>query len=70
MRQGAKVKAGDVLLEIDPSDQNASMATAQSQAAAARAHARRRGRTLAEIEQQAPRAQVLGPTRASAPRER
>ncbi|HYP89386.1 MAG TPA: biotin/lipoyl-binding protein, partial [Polyangiaceae bacterium] len=37
VRQGDKVKAGDVLLEIDPSDQNASIASAMSQAASARA---------------------------------
>jgi RND family efflux transporter MFP subunit len=59
VRQGAKVKAGDVLLEIDPSDQQASIATAQSQAAAARARIMMARASVAEIEQQARRAQSL-----------
>ena len=59
VRQGAKVKAGDVLLEIDPSDHNASIATAQSQAAAARARIMMARASVAEIEQQARRAQSL-----------
>ncbi|HXK20746.1 MAG TPA: efflux RND transporter periplasmic adaptor subunit, partial [Polyangiaceae bacterium] len=59
VRQGAKVKAGDVLLEIDPSDQNASIATAASQAAAARARIMTAKANLAETEQQARRAQML-----------
>jgi HlyD family secretion protein len=56
VKQGDKVKAGDLLLEIDPSDQNASIASAQSQAAAARARILTARATLAEIEQQAKRA--------------
>ena len=56
VRQGAKVKAGDVLLEIDPSDQNASIATAMSQAAAARARIMMARADVSEIEQQAKRA--------------
>lgn len=59
VRQGDKVKAGDVLLEIDPADQNASIATALSQAAAARARTMTAKATLAEINQQAKRAQSL-----------
>jgi RND family efflux transporter MFP subunit len=59
VRQGDKVKAGDVLLEIDPSDQNASIATAMSQAAAARARVQTAKATLAEIKVQATRAQSL-----------
>jgi len=59
VRQGAKVKAGDVLLEIDPSDQNAAIATAMSQAAAARARISMARATVSEIEQQAKRAQSL-----------
>jgi HlyD family secretion protein len=59
VRQGAKVKAGDVLLEIDPSDQNASIATASSQAAAARARIMTAKANLAETELQAKRAQSL-----------
>jgi HlyD family secretion protein len=59
VRQGSKVKAGDLLLEIDPSDQNASIATAASQAAAARARIQTAKATLAEMQQQATRAQNL-----------
>jgi HlyD family secretion protein len=59
VRQGDKVKAGDVLLEIDPADQNASIAQAMSQAAAARARVMTAKATLAEIKQQALRAQNL-----------
>jgi HlyD family secretion protein len=59
VRQGDKVKAGDVLLEIDPSDQNANIASAMSQAATARARIQTAKATLAEIKQQAARAQSL-----------
>jgi RND family efflux transporter MFP subunit len=59
VRQGAKVKPGDVLLEIDPSDQNASIATAASQAAAARARIMTAKATLAETQIQAQRALSL-----------
>lgn len=59
VRQGDKVKAGDLLLEIDPSDQNASIATAVSQAAAARARIQTAKAGLAEIKVQAQRAQSL-----------
>jgi HlyD family secretion protein len=59
VREGARVKAGDVLLEIDPSDQQASIASAQSQAAAARARILTARANLAEIEQQAQRARSL-----------
>ena len=55
-RQGAQVKAGDVLLEIDPTDQQASIASASSQAAAARARIQMAKAGLAEIEGQAQRA--------------
>jgi HlyD family secretion protein len=59
VREGAKVKAGDVLLEIDPTDQQASIAAAQSQAAAARARIQMSKAGLAEVEQQAKRASSL-----------
>src|SRR6187402_2126889 len=59
VRQGSKVKAGDVLLEIDPSDHMASIAAAQSQVAAARARTLMSKATLAETEQQAKRAEAL-----------
>jgi HlyD family secretion protein len=59
VREGAKVKAGDVLLEIDPTDHQASIASAASQAAAARARIQMARANLSEIEQQARRAQSL-----------
>jgi len=59
VRQGAKVKPGDVLLEIDPSDQNAAIASAVSQAAAARARISMAKAGVTEIEVQAQRAQTL-----------
>jgi len=59
VREGAKVKAGDVLLEIDPTDQQASIASAASQVAAARARTQMAKANLAEAEQQAKRAQTL-----------
>ncbi len=59
VREGSKVKAGDVLLEVDPSDQQASIASAQSQAAAARARILTARANLAEVEQQAQRAGSL-----------
>jgi HlyD family secretion protein len=59
VRQGADVKAGDLLIEIDPSDHNASVATAQSQVLAARARTAMARANLAEIEIQAKRAHTL-----------
>ncbi|HYJ09597.1 MAG TPA: efflux RND transporter periplasmic adaptor subunit [Polyangiaceae bacterium] len=59
VREGSKVKAGDVLLEIDPTDQQASIASAASQAAAARARIQMSRAGLAEVEQQAKRAASL-----------
>lgn len=59
VREGSKVKAGDVLLEIDPTDQQASIAAAASQAAAARARIQMAKANLAEIELQAKRAASL-----------
>jgi len=59
VREGAKVKAGDVLLEIDPTDQQASILAAQSQAAAARARIQMARAGLAEVEIQAKRAGSL-----------
>jgi HlyD family secretion protein len=59
VREGAKVKAGDVLLEIDPTDQQAAIASAQSQAAAARARILTVRANVAEVEQQAQRANAL-----------
>ena len=59
VREGAKVKAGDVLLEIDPTDHQASIASAMSQAAAARARIQMAKANLSEIELQAKRAHSL-----------
>jgi RND family efflux transporter MFP subunit len=59
VREGSKVKAGDVLLEIDPTDQQASILAAQSQAAAARARIQMAKAGLAEVELQAQRANTL-----------
>jgi HlyD family secretion protein len=59
VRQGAKVKPGDVLLEIDPSDQNAAIASAMSQAAAARARIMMAKASVTEFQVQAQRAQSL-----------
>jgi RND family efflux transporter MFP subunit len=59
VREGSKVKAGDVLLEIDPTDHQASIASASSQAAAARARILTAKAALAESQQQAERAKAL-----------
>ena len=59
VKQGAKVKAGDLLLEIDTADQKASIASADSQAAAARARVMTAKANLLDIEQQTRRAQAL-----------
>jgi RND family efflux transporter MFP subunit len=59
VRQGAKVQKGDLLLEIDPSDMNASIASAASQAAAARARILTAKAGVAEFEVQQRRAQAL-----------
>jgi HlyD family secretion protein len=58
-REGAKVNAGDVLLELDPSDVKASIATAASQVAAARARAQMTRANLAETRTHLARAQAL-----------
>jgi HlyD family secretion protein len=59
VKQGAKVKAGDLLLEIDTADQKAGIASADSQAAAARARVMTARANLLDIEQQTRRAQSL-----------
>ena len=59
VKQGAKVKAGDLLLEIDPADQNAAIASADSQVAAARARVMTAKANLLDVEQQTRRAQSL-----------
>jgi len=59
VKQGAKVKAGDLLLEIDTADQKAGIASADSQAAAARARVATAKANLLDIEQQTRRAVSL-----------
>jgi len=59
VRQGAKVKKGDLLLEIDTADQQAGIASADSQVAAARARVMTAKANLLDIEQQTRRAQSL-----------
>ena len=59
VKQGSKVKAGDLLLEIDTADQRAGIASADSQAAAARARVMTAKANLLDVEQQTRRAQSL-----------
>ncbi len=59
VKQGSKVKAGDLLLEIDTADQKAAIASADSQAAAARARVMTAKANLLDAEQQTRRAQSL-----------
>lgn len=59
VREGVKVKAGDVLFELDPIDVQAAIATAASQVAAARARAQTARATLAEARVQLARAQAM-----------
>jgi HlyD family secretion protein len=56
VKQSDSVKAGDILFEIDPRDQEASIASARSQAAAAKARAVAARAGLVETEIQAKRA--------------
>ncbi len=59
VKEGNQVKAGDVLFEIDPADQRASIATAASQVAAARARAQTARAQLSEARVQLTRAETL-----------
>jgi len=59
VKQGSKVQAGDLLLEIDTADQKAAIASADSQVAAARARVATAKANLLDIEQQTRRAQLL-----------
>ncbi|MEI9952181.1 MAG: efflux RND transporter periplasmic adaptor subunit [Pseudomonadota bacterium] len=59
VKQGSKVKAGDMLLEIDTADQKAGIASADSQVLAARARVLTAKANLLDMEQQARRAQSL-----------
>jgi RND family efflux transporter MFP subunit len=59
VKQSDVVKAGTVLFEIDPMDQQATIASARSQAAAARARAVAVQASVTELEQQVARAKRL-----------
>jgi RND family efflux transporter MFP subunit len=59
VREGAQVKEGDILFEIDPADQRASIASASSQTAVARARAQTARANLNEARQQLERAEAL-----------
>jgi RND family efflux transporter MFP subunit len=59
VREGAQVKQGDVLFELDSVDLKAAIATAASQVAAARARAQTARATLAEARVQLSRAQAM-----------
>src|SRR5262249_16891011 len=52
VKQGDKVKAGQVLFDLDASDQKSAIASAQAKVAAARARAQAARATHAEIDQQ------------------
>ena len=59
VREGMVVKEGDILFEIDPADQRASIASASSQTAVARARAQTARANLNEARQQLARAEAL-----------
>lgn len=59
VQQGQEVHAGDVLFELEQTDQRAAIAAAQSRVAAARARSQTARANLAEIEEQAERAAGL-----------
>jgi HlyD family secretion protein len=59
VKQSDQVQAGTVLFEIDPMDQRASIASANSQAAAARARAVAARAAIGEIDQQLKRARAM-----------
>jgi len=59
VREGSQVKEGDILLEIDPSDQRASIASAASQTAVAKARAQTARANLNEARGQLDRAEAL-----------
>jgi RND family efflux transporter MFP subunit len=59
VREGMVVKEGDILFEIDPADQRASITTAASQTAVARARAQTARANLNEARQQLERAEAL-----------
>jgi RND family efflux transporter MFP subunit len=59
VREGSQVKEGDLLFEMDPADQKASIATAASQTAAAKARAQTARANLDEAKSQLERAETL-----------
>jgi RND family efflux transporter MFP subunit len=66
VREGTTVKSGQVLFELDPSDQRVAVASAQARVAAARARAAGARAQLAEIVQQRDRERRLADTGAVA----
>jgi RND family efflux transporter MFP subunit len=66
VREGTAVKEGQVLFELDPSDQRVAVASAQARVAAARARAATARAQLAEIVQQRDRERRLADTGAVA----
>jgi RND family efflux transporter MFP subunit len=62
VQEGSVVKAGQVLFELDPSDQRVAVASAQARVAAARARAATARAQLAEIVQQRDREKRLADT--------
>ena len=59
VKQGDKVKAGDVLVELDDVDRKSLLATARSRVAAAKARAQTARANLAEVRQQVTREEKL-----------
>jgi RND family efflux transporter MFP subunit len=59
VKQGVSIQQGDVLFELDVSEQNAAIATAQSRVASARAAVETAKANVLEAEQQAQRATLL-----------
>jgi len=62
VREGSKVKRGDVIFELDPSDQRTQVASSQARVAAARARAATSRAQLAETQLQLLREQKLAAT--------
>jgi HlyD family secretion protein len=67
LREGARVKAGQIMFELDASDQRVLVASAQARVAAARARAATARAQLAETVQQRDRERKLADTGAIAP---
>jgi len=66
IREGQEVKTGDVLFEMDPSDQKSAVASAQARVLSAQARAQTARANLAEVKQQYEREKKLAATGAVA----